>query len=61
MTMPTIATQASTDAGSIIRLDRDEHRIVHAHAVAAPSPPRTAAIGHMMQFDPPAWRYTSAK
>lgn len=44
MTSPTIITQATTDQGSIIRLEREEQSVETAQAAAAPSPPTIAKI-----------------
>ena len=43
-TDPTIITQASTDTGEIIRLEREVQSVAVAHITAAPSPPRIAII-----------------
>lgn len=39
---PTNIIQATTEDGSISRLERDEHSVDSAHAAAAPNPPRIA-------------------
>ena len=41
-TRPVIITQARTDAGGTIRVDRDEQRVAVAKKAAAASPPRIA-------------------
>jgi len=40
----TSITHGTTDAGSISRLEREEHTAETAHAAAAPKPPRIAII-----------------
>src|SRR4030081_909309 len=44
MTRPTSAIQATTEAGGIMRVEREEHRVEPAQAAAAPRPPRIAII-----------------
>ena len=41
---PMSITHARTDAGPIIRLERDEHSVPVAHMSAVPSPARTAIM-----------------
>src|SRR5437763_523479 len=44
ITNPASSTQANTEAGSIMRLDREEQTVEIVHAAAAPNPPRIAVI-----------------
>jgi threonine/homoserine/homoserine lactone efflux protein len=54
ITNPIAITHATTELGSMILVERDEHSVETAHEAAAPSPPRTASIRSACRA---AWLY----